>query len=59
MTLKKNLRNLKTAAGLILYTSALLSVAAKVRKDSATHGKHEEHSPCDCDKQCFGCLFEG
>mgnify|MGYP001561667155 FL=1 len=59
MKLKNQLRNIKTTAGLIIWTAAVLSVAAKARKDITIHGKHEKHSPCVCDKQCLGCLFEG
>jgi hypothetical protein len=58
MKIRKQLANARDAARVILYTSALLSLAAKTRKDITTHGKHDEHSPCDCGKDCFGCLFE-
>ena len=59
MKIKGQLKTAKTVSGVILYTAALLGVAAKFRKDITTHAKHDEHSPCPCDKQCVGCLFEG
>jgi hypothetical protein len=32
-------------------------IAAKIRKDIATHAEHEEHNPCSCEKQCLRCLI--
>lgn len=57
--MKNSLKTAKSAAGIIIYTSAILGIAAQLRKNVVTHAKHEDHSPCDCDKQCLGCLFEG
>ena len=55
----KHLKTVKNIAGLLIWTAAILHTVAQARKDITTHAKHGEHSPCACDKQCLGCLFEG
>jgi hypothetical protein len=57
--MKNQMSTLRVAAGIFVYTAAILRVAANIRKDITIHGKHGEHSPCACDKACLGCLFEG
>ena len=32
-------------------------IVAQVRKDLRTHAEHEEHNPCECNKQCLRCGF--
>jgi hypothetical protein len=39
-----------------LLFSVMLAVA-QVKKDLRTHAEHEEHNPCDCNKQCIRCAF--
>jgi hypothetical protein len=32
-------------------------IVVQVRKDLLTHSGHEEHNPCECNKQCLRCAF--
>jgi hypothetical protein len=39
----------------LIGVSAAVSLAAKIRMDTLTHGRHAEHGECRCDSRCLAC----
>ncbi len=51
------LKRIKWGCEAVMYGFMTLGLAAKAKKDIVTHGNHDEHNPCSCDKACLRCLW--
>ena len=50
-------KTVKISWNIAFGLASTLLLVAQVKKDFRTHAEHEDHNPCECNRQCLRCAF--